>query len=267
MSVFPPRRLSLSFALVSGSWLYVQVGMSTLSAQPAQPAQSLTAGIPELDGIWARRGCTAGQPCPFIPSELPLKARAIGFIQAFDEALGPKYDCVPATMPSLVIDPYNFMIEQLPDRLVLTYEKDDIVRTVWLNGAGPQPTVYDTYWQGLSVGRYENGQLLIETNKFPFDPTGLDDMYNIPSSTQKTVVERYWRDGNRLIADVVTEDPLLLTEPVEFRMEWELTDQPLELPYACDPELAKQPLRFIPSKYQDPGWIAMPPPPSTPPSP
>jgi hypothetical protein len=170
-------------------------------------------------------------------------------------------------MPSLVIDPYNFSIEQQRDRLVFTYEKDDIVRTIWLNGAGPKPTVYDQYWQGHSVGRFENGVLLVETTKFPFDPTGLDDMYNIPSSTQKRVVERYWRDGDALKADIVTEDPLFLTRPVQFQFEWQRTDEPLVLPYSCDPELAKQPLQFIPSKYQEPNFIALPALPSTPPSP
>jgi hypothetical protein len=112
--------------------------LAGLGATFAAVAQS---GIPDLTETWARRGCTGGQPCPFIPTQLPLKARAIGFIHAFDEALGPKYDCAPATMPSLVIDPYNFAIEQQRDRLVMTYEKDDIVRTIWLNGAGPKPTV------------------------------------------------------------------------------------------------------------------------------
>jgi hypothetical protein len=170
-------------------------------------------------------------------------------------------------MPSLVIDPYNFAIEQHRDRLVFTYEKDDIVRTIWLNGSGPTPSVYDSYWQGHSVGRYEDGALIVETTKFPFDPTGLDDMYNIPSSTQKRVVERYWRDEDALKADIVTEDPLFLTQPVQFTFEWQRTDDPLVLPYACDPELAKQPLQFIPSKYQDPAFIALPALPSTPPSP
>jgi hypothetical protein len=251
-------------ACLVSAWLVVQTGLSPVSAQPAQRS---TSGIPDLGEIWARRGCTGGQPCPFIPSQLPLKARAIGFMQAFDEPLGPKYDCVPATMPSLVIDPYNFAIEQHADRLVFTYEKDDIVRTVWLSGSGPQPAVYDVYWQGHSAGRYENGQLVVETVKFPFDPTGLDDMYNIPSSTQKKVIERYWREGDVLKADIVTEDPLFLTEAVRFQFEWERTERPLELPYACDPALAKQPLKFIPSKYQDPAWVVMPPQPSTPPSP
>jgi hypothetical protein len=150
---------------------------------------------------------------------------------------------------------------------VFTYEKDDIVRTIWLNGAGPKPTVYDQYWQGHSVGRYENGTLVVETTKFPFDPTGLDDMYNIPSSTQKRVIERYSRDGDVLKAEIVTEDPLFLTRPIEFTFEWRKTDVPLVLPYECDPELAKQPLQFIPSKYQEPNFIALPALPSTPPSP
>jgi hypothetical protein len=245
----------------------VACASAALAAVGATLAAEAQRGVPDLTETWARRGCTGGQPCPFIPTQLPLKARAIGFIQAFDEALGPKYDCAPATMPSLVIDPYNFAIEQQRDRLVLTYEKDDIVRTIWLNGAGPKPTVYDLYWQGHSVGRYEDGVLIVETTKFPFDPTGLDDMYNIPSSTQKRVVERYWREGDTLKADIVTEDPLFLTRPVQFQFEWTRTDDELVLPYACDPELAKQPLQFIPSKYQDPSFIALPALPSTPPSP
>lgn len=254
------RRSPLAFAVAAGAVLL-------LARSPFAAAQASARAVPDLEETWARRGCTSGQPCPFIPTELPLKARAIGFIQAFDEPLGPKYDCVPATMPSLVIDPYNFGIEQLDDRLVFTYEKDDIVRTIWLGDNGPRPTVYDVYWQGHSVGRYEDGALVVVTTDFPFDPTGLDDMYNIPSSTQKRVVERYWREDDLLRAEIVTEDPLFLTEPVIFEHEWERTDRPLELPYACDPELAKQPLKYIPSKYQDPAWIAMPALPSTAPSP
>lgn len=245
----------------------ISAAVGVLAAAALSTAASAQRGVPDLTETWARRGCTGGQPCPFIPTQLPLKARAIGFIQAFDEALGPKYDCAPATMPSLVIDPYNFAIEQQHDRLVFTYEKDDIVRTIWLNGAGPKPTVYDQYWQGHSVGRYESGVLIVETTKFTFDPTGLDDMYNIPSSTQKRVVERYWREGDTLKADIVTEDPLFLTRPVQFQFEWQRTDDELVLPYACDPELAKQPLQFIPSKYLDPSFIALPALPSTPPSP
>jgi hypothetical protein len=214
------------------------------------------APVPDLTEIWSRRGCGERRPgdvkCPFEVADLPLTGRAIGLRDAFDEILAPKYDCVQATVPSLIIDPYNFKIEQMSDRLIFTYEKDDIVRTIWLNGAGPKPGVYDFFLHGHSVGRYEGSQLIVETGKFTFDPTGLDDMLNLPSSTQKRVTERYWREGNRLKVDVLTEDPLILREPIKFTFEWERTDSPLILPYDCDPELAKQPIQFLPSKYNDP---------------
>jgi hypothetical protein len=183
---------------------------------------------------------------------LPLRARAIGFRDAFDEVLAPKYDCVQATSPSLINDPYNFAIEQLDDRLIFRYEKDDVVRTIWLEGHGhPTPGVYDFYIQGHSVGRYEKGSLVVETTRFTFDPIGLDDMLNVPSSTQKRVVERYWRDGDTLYAHVVTEDPLFLLEPIEMSFEWQHTETPLILPYGCDPDIAKIQLELLPPKYED----------------
>ena len=213
-------------------------------------------GVPDLTGIWSRgrNNCTPnGVTCPFIFSEIPLKARAIGFMAAWDEAAGPKYDCVPATSPSVVADPYSIQIEQQIDRVIFTYEKDDIIRTVWLEGHGhPDPRPYDFTVQGYSTGRYEDGNLVVETTKFTFDPHGLDDMANVPSSTLKRVVESYSSDGENMRAEVVTEDPVFLNGPIQFAIEWVPQDEPLILPYACLPELARQPAQFLPSKYEDP---------------
>jgi len=222
-------------------------------------AQADGAAASELAGIWSRRGCVANPvTCPMNPRTLPLRARTIGFREAFDEVLAPKYDCVQAAVPSLINDPYNFSIESLSDRLVFRYEKDDVVRTIWLEGFGhPDPGTYDFYIQGHSVGRFEDGALIVETTRFTFDPVGLDDMINIPSSTQKRVVERYWRERDTLRADVVTEDPLFLSSPIEMSFEWTATETPLVLPYGCDPELAKIQLDLLPPKYQDPGWIRL----------
>jgi hypothetical protein len=209
--------------------------------------------LPALDGIWSRSGCVPDPvTCPMNIAALPLRARAVGFRDAFDEVLAPKYDCVQATIPSLINDPYNFAIEQLDDRLIFRYEKDDVVRTIWLDGhPHPSPGVYDFYHQGHSVGHYEGDNLVIETTRFAFDPIGLDDMLNVPSSTQKRVVERYWRDGETLYTHVVTEDRLFLLEPIEMSFEWQRTDTPLILPYGCDPEISKLQLDLLPPKYED----------------
>ncbi len=215
--------------------------------------------IPDLDGIWFRSntGCTPnGVTCPFIVADLPLKARAIGFREAFDEPLAPKYDCVPSVVPSLVADPYKFQMEQSEDRVVMTYEKDDIIRTVWLEGHGhARPNVGHFYQQGYSRGWYEDNRLVVETTKFTFDPIGLDDMANLPSSTSKKVTERYRREDDLMTVEVTTEDPLILNAPVQFTWSFELSAEPLILPYGCDPDLSKEALEFLPPKYIDPNFV------------
>ena len=208
--------------------------------------------IPDLSQIWARRG-RVGEDGP-----VRLTARAIGFREMFDEVLAPRYDCRPATAPVIIRDPYNFRIEQQPDRVLLIYEKDDVVRTVWLEGHGhPTPGPADFSMQGHSVGRYEGDSLEIETTKFDFDPNGHVNSGNVASSTLKKVTERYRRIGDRLRVEAIVEDPLILLEPYTFTYEWDRT--PIELvPYDCVPEEARFPAQFFPSKYQDPDWVRLP---------
>jgi hypothetical protein len=187
-------------------------------------------------------------------SDKPLHPRAVGFRNAFDEIAAPKYYCGQVALPQLLSDPYNFQIEQKADRVIFTYEQQDIVRTIWLDGHGhPKPEHYEFFWHGYSTGRYEGRYLVVETTKFTFDPSGLDKgrhgQGHTPSSTEKRVVERYSREGDRLRADVVTEDPIFLLEPVERGYEWRRTAQPLMLPYSCDPVNAMPPLENFPTKY------------------
>ena len=233
--------------LLTCGFLLAGVGCLAIGLDAQSPA------VPDLTEIWARKGCVpaASDVCPKITTDRPFRARAKAFKQAFDEIASPKYYCGQAAAPQLLLDPYDFQIEQQADRVVLTYEQQDVVRTVWLEGHGhARPSVYDFFTRGYSTGRYEGNQLLVETTKFTFDPSGLDEQ-NMPSSTQKRVVERYWREGDSLRVEVTTEDPLFLLEPIKFGYEWTRSDKAL-LPYDCDPELARPPLDMIPSKYPDP---------------
>jgi hypothetical protein len=186
------------------------------------------------------------------PKTVPLTPRAMAFIEAFDETLGPKYDCQPNVMPTLIVDPYDFRIEAEADRMLFTYEKDDIVRTIWL-GAHPEPKAGDYTLQGHSHGRYEGDELVIETTKFAFHPNELEDTNNLPSSTMKRVVERYRREGQRLKLDVTTEDPLILQEPFRFTYEWETSDKQL-IPYDCDVEQAQMPRQYLPPAGVNAFW-------------
>ena len=244
------RFAGLSIALVATS---VAVGL-------AGAAQETRSGVPNLAGIFTGRQCVtgAGEVCPELSragAETVLTARALAFTEAFDELAAPKYDCAPATLPGLFGDPYAFEVTQLADRVTLTYEKDDIIRTVWLEGHGhPEPGIGAFFTHGRSTGRYEADRLVVETTRFTFDPAGIaGDFLSAPSSTQKRIVERYWREGDRLRMELAVEDPIFLLRPLRYVMEWRPNEGPLSLPWGCDPEAARRNLRLMPSKYpQDP---------------
>lgn len=211
---------------------------------PARLHAQAGSSVPDLSGIWTRGGRSTTPN----PDQLPLNARGIALRDAIDESLAPMYDCVPATVPHILGDPYNFSIEQQPDRVIIRFEKDAVTRTVWLDGHGHRKATPSDYAvQGYSTGRYEGRQLVVETTKFSFDPGGLEDKPPmVPSSTQKKTIERYSRDGNKLTVDVVLEDPLIMKEPVNFHFEFQPTKEALVEWPECDPEQARAPLNYMP---------------------
>jgi hypothetical protein len=200
------------------------------------------AGVPNLTGIWKRTGRAV------TPDQLPLNARGVALREAIDESLAPMYDCVPATVPHILGDPYNFQIEQQADRVIITFEKDAVTRTVWLEGHGHPPVSNNDYsLHGHSVGRYEGGQLVVETTKYTFDPGGLEDKPPMtPSSTQKKTTERYSRVGDKLTVEVVLEDRLIIKEPVLFKFEYLPTTEALVEWPECDPDQARAPINYMP---------------------
>lgn len=223
-------------------------------SKPASPT------IPDVSGIYNGRRCVPANSdvCPEMNvkgGERLLTARGKAFVAAFDEVAAPKYDCSPATLPIIFGDPYAFRIEQLPDRVNFTYEKDDVVRTVWLEGHGHAPPRQGLlFMHGYSTGRYEGNQLVVDTSRFTFDPEGFaGDALNAPSSTQKRLTERYTREGDVLRMELTAEDPIFLTGPIRYTMEWRTQSDPLSLPWNCDPAAAQRNLNVVKSKYpQDP---------------
>ena len=219
----------------------------------AQSAPESSGEMPRLAGVWdgsPRSRPVNGPNMPWTPDNFPvLNERALAYQKVFDEALAQKYDCVPATPPALQYDPYMMEVVQWPDRVLLRYEKDDQLRTVWLDGR--QPTVHDFGVQGFSVGRYDGDALLVETTHFVFDVTGFDDYNGIPSSQLKRVNERYWREGEALKVTVTVEDPLFLRAPASYTTQWLPAPDGYRLqPYECDPEEARHPVKFMVPKYR-----------------
>ena len=237
------RRRAIATGAVAVALLVVIAAPSStrLNAQSAVASSA----IPDLTGIWHRKGPLDGKDnLPAVPTN-----RAAGFEAAFDQSMQPTYDCSPTPMPGIVDDNYDFQISQQTDRVILRYEKMDVVRTVWLEGHGhPTPGPYDYTIQGHSIGRYEGSRLVVETTKFAFDPRGFQSRRFVPSTTMKKVTERYWRDDDTLKMESVSEDSLVLRQPYRYDFEWtSRTDELTE--YNCDPEDSRFGAQFHPSKY------------------
>ena len=178
-----------------------------------------------------------------------LNERGLAYQKVFDEAIAPKYDCVPASSPAIQYDPYNMQVIQWPDRVLFRYEKDDQLRTVWLDGR--KPTVQDYSIQGFSVGHYEGNALIVETDHFVFDVTGFDDYTGIPSSQMKKVTERYWREGTELKMTLTLEDSMFLRQPASYTMRWLPLPASYELvAWECDPETSRAPVKMMVPKYK-----------------
>lgn len=226
----------------------VAVALFVVSAAPHLGAQSnaaSAAALPKLTGIWHRKGPLNGKPNQrAVPTN-----RAAGFLNAFDDGYNPTYDCSPTPIPGLINDDYDFQIVQQADRVIIRYEKMDVVRTIWLDDH-PHPTLENNDYttQGYSVGHYEGDRLVVETTHFTFDPRGFSANQWLPGSTLKKMTERYWREGDTLKLDSVTEDPLSLKQPYRYGWEWTVRTEEL-LPYDCDPQDSRWGAQWHSSKY------------------
>lgn len=226
----------------------------TSMATPARAsAQAEVAAIPDLSGVWNGGGRARrinGPNAPWVPGEnFPvLNERGLAFQEIFDEAIAPKYDCVPAASPAIQYDPYFMEVVQWPDRVLFRYEKDDQLRTVWLDGREPPPNEYTI--QGFSVGRYEGDTLVVETTHFTFDITGFDDYNGIPSSQLKKVTELYWMADDDLNITLTVEDPMFLREPASYTTRWLRAPEGYKLnSYGCDAVEARRSVRFMVPRY------------------
>ncbi len=230
-------------------------GSSTLFAADA--------AIPQLSGVWQFGRCVRddgelaqafggpGGNCMLLAEDdARLTERARAYRDAIEEAAQPKYDCAPISIPHMWSDPYSYQIEQLEDRVIVTYGKDDVVRTIWLEGHGhPKPAINEFTYFGHSIGHYEDGKLLVETTKFTFDPQGLNADFKLASSTQKKVTEVYQIVDDSLDVVVRTDDMFFLKEPWIFHIRQARDEFPLSLPWACDLEASRDILKLAPSDY------------------
>ena len=127
-------------------------------------------------------------------------------------AYTPRSSCRPAGVPAFmlfIVEPIFFV--QSPHEVLIIYSGDQQVRRIDLDvphSANPKPS-----WYGESIGRYENGALVIDTIAFN-DKTFVDN-YRTPHTDKLHVVE-HWKltDGGKMLeAQFTVEDPGTFVAP------------------------------------------------------
>jgi hypothetical protein len=251
------------------------VGAKDLAAQrPASvtPPESVLKGAADFLGSWEvsdvdrfdqETAClelkdALGAPLkrcslPFNELKSYLHPRALAWLQFADERLVHKWYCIPHTVPVILdMGTWTFMQISAGEWEVENLQwSGPVKRQVWMDGRG-HPAPIEIFYQGHTIGWFENGELVLETTNFTFDPTGMEDHSRIPSSHLKKVTERYRKTGPEMLSLTIThEDRLFLKRPYTWTIELVKTTRPEAIAYTCDAANAEEELQQIaPDPYR-----------------
>ena len=145
------------------------------------------------------------------------------------ENVSPALRCFPPGPTWLLAQFRPFEILQLPGRVLMIFQWDHWVRTVWRDGR-KHPEDLDPTWMGHSIGKWDGDTLVVDTvglnDKTWLDPPGH------PHSDALHVVERWRRpDQHTLVVDVTFDDPKAYTKSwtgqrtYQFHPDWEIGEE------------------------------------------
>jgi hypothetical protein len=216
------------------------------------PAPRTPDGKPDFSGIWMRtddpepNGSAAGRPplvtggnagagfkdgLPFQPWAAELQKKRAAEIGLND----PDGLCLPQGPLQYHIDPQPLKIAQMPRQILIVYESNYGLRTIYMDGRSLPPLGgVQPYWHGYSIGRWEGDTLVVESNNFhgvdPKNPraVGLPDTFlgagwldhrGSPYTEAMKLTERFRRVNYGLLdIELTVDDPKAYTKPFSVRV-------------------------------------------------
>lgn len=214
---------SLNWAEKDGA----RIGSEDKASKPITPSSDFT-------GLWNRG---PNQPTYYPPKGWKLTAKGQALVDGFKEDQNPVLNCGDPGVPKSMTLPYAHQVSRRDaNTLVIARDLMQGERLIHL-AAAPAPGAPSKL--GYSTGRYENGDLIVETRNFTADTWGTHT--GIDSSEQKTVLERFHlTDGGLGVELTITvTDPVYLSEPNTFTHRWvKVADREL-VQTACTAESAQ----------------------------
>lgn len=194
----------------------------------------------DISGIWATPIGTNAHLWSLRDSVRALTEEGAAIQAAYDITTdSPAGKCISYPTPTFLGVPYLNEIEIGDDRVTITGELYDTVRTIYTDGRG-HPANGELTNQGHSIGRWEDGALVVDTTLLEEHRSSLID--GSPMGTRRRITERFRLspDRTRLLIDFHVDDPDYLAEPFSGTLEWVYTPQLDIIPIDCDPDVSRR---------------------------
>ncbi|MBT5030761.1 MAG: hypothetical protein HOM55_00535 [Proteobacteria bacterium] len=227
------------------------IGFITENGESFGKPPDLSAGVPlaEVSGVAAVTGRWA-VPIPVANTESPLPLNTAGLLawENYDPQNSPANTCEPASIPGILYGPLLNDIQITGQEIVFHHEAYGVRRTIPLD---TRPRLAElTGIMGMVSGRIEGDTLVIESRDYPASNWGLalaghtnGGGADVPSSPQKTVIERYTAsdDGQILTIEYTVSDPVYLSEPYTAIIKWNrVADEEAMYPFDCEVDSAQR---------------------------
>jgi hypothetical protein len=210
--------------LLSGfiSLLTMVLACSAAAAQSSPPTQTGAGMEHDLSGVWRPGSSDQSESAPMTAS---AKAQFAINTQELKRdrpiTIDPAYSCHPPGLPRIYtygVSPLE--IVQTPQRIFLFFESAHMWREIWMDGRD-MPKDSDPLWMGYSIGRWDGGELVVDTANFN-DKTWVDG-HGHPHSDALKVTERFHRvDRGHLQIFVTIDDTKSYTAPWTTKRDYTL---------------------------------------------
>ena len=220
----------------------------------AAPAPRTGDGKPDFSGIWMiYNGPDPGDRADRPPRlsgglSLPLQPWAAD-LQRRRAAEGGLNDpdglCLPQGPLQYHIDPQPLKIVQTPTQILIIYESNYGLRTIYMDGRKLPPLgEAQPFWHGYSVGRWEGDTLVVESNNFrgvdpdavkngepnSFHGVGWLDHRGTPYTESMKLTERFRRvNYGHLDIELTVDDLKAFTKPFTVRIVQQIVPDGSEL--------------------------------------
>ncbi len=226
---------SISLATAALTWsVLASVAASaaespTVNPPPTAADYAALGQLPDWSGTWVPDIADQNRQIRENPTPWNDAARAKAEQMFAEMAAGtPRlifHDCLPENHPSFMLISHNAMeILFTPGRVTMIGESDmNRLRRIYTDGRSHPPAdeLADSF-QGYSVGRWEDGALVVETvGIYPQAPVAISEGVGLPNNGDMRTYERIHLAGpDTLHVELEIHAPNILTEPWKTTRIW-----------------------------------------------